>query len=131
MSKLVLWGAGGHAKVVLDIALALNRFSAVEFIDEDAARAGEIWGCRVLGSPEIACLTARDGDVGDFDRIESRPRPLRRYSQKPRLAARDTDSSHGGFPVRQYRRGYRCHAATVVNAGAEMARTRSSIPRPW
>jgi len=69
MSKLFLWGAGGHAKVVLDIARALDRFSGVEFIDEDAGRAGEEFcGCRVLGSleigsPEIACLTARDGDV--------------------------------------------------------------------
>jgi sugar O-acyltransferase (sialic acid O-acetyltransferase NeuD family) len=62
MSKLFLWGAGGHAKVVLDIARALNRFSGVEFIDENAGRAGEEFcGCRVLGSPEIACI----GD-GDF-----------------------------------------------------------------
>lgn len=39
MTKLVLWGAGGHGKVVLDIALALHRWTEIVFVD-DAYAAG-------------------------------------------------------------------------------------------
>jgi acetyltransferase EpsM len=49
MRKLVLWGAGGHGKVVLDIAIAMDAFSGIAFIDDDPARAGgEFCGCPVF-----------------------------------------------------------------------------------
>lgn len=53
MSNLVLWGAGGHGKVVLDVARSAGTFQSVVFIDDDALRAGlEFCGCRVLGGAE-------------------------------------------------------------------------------
>lgn len=51
MDDLVLWGASGHGRVVLDIAWAMGGFETVSFIDdacEESAR--EFCGCRVLGA---------------------------------------------------------------------------------
>lgn len=55
MTKLYLWGAGGHAKVVFDIARASHPALPIEFIDEDPFRAGQQFcGCPVLGSIDAA-----------------------------------------------------------------------------
>ncbi|MGO9896741.1 MAG: acetyltransferase [Bryobacteraceae bacterium] len=51
MSDLVLWGAGGHGKVVLDVARALGGFGAVSFIDDAEEVSGrEFCGCQVCGA---------------------------------------------------------------------------------
>ena len=51
MSALLIWGSGGHAKVVLDIARADGRFSAIACInDDEASERAEFSGCRILGS---------------------------------------------------------------------------------
>src|SRR5690242_20680119 len=47
-------GAGGHAKVVLDILDARGGFRVVGFVDADAARAGTMFADRpVLGGDEL------------------------------------------------------------------------------
>src|SRR5689334_10224223 len=33
-SRLVIWGAGGHGKVILDIACATGRFQDIAFLDD-------------------------------------------------------------------------------------------------
>jgi sugar O-acyltransferase (sialic acid O-acetyltransferase NeuD family) len=38
--KLLLWGAGGHAKVVLDIALAMRAFTDICFADDSPEKQG-------------------------------------------------------------------------------------------
>ena len=41
MSNLLLiWGAGGHGKVVLDIARSTGRFERIAFLDDNPGRAG-------------------------------------------------------------------------------------------
>jgi sugar O-acyltransferase (sialic acid O-acetyltransferase NeuD family) len=55
MKQLWLWGAGGHGKVVLDIARAMNRFDSIAFLDDDPRRAGaEFCGCPVFPTREQA-----------------------------------------------------------------------------
>ncbi len=51
MSKLILWGAGGHARSATDITHALTEFEEVVFVDDDASRIGEIsCGIRIAGT---------------------------------------------------------------------------------
>jgi acetyltransferase EpsM len=58
VKKLVIWGVGGHGKVVLDIARAHFDSIDVVFIDDDSQKLiGEFQGCRVAGSrTELANL---------------------------------------------------------------------------
>jgi UDP-perosamine 4-acetyltransferase len=54
MSDLILWGAGGHGKVVVDIARSTGLFRSIAFLDDDRSKTGAtIYGCPVLGGPEI------------------------------------------------------------------------------
>jgi sugar O-acyltransferase (sialic acid O-acetyltransferase NeuD family) len=49
MCDLVLWGIGGHGKVILDVARTVGKFSRVCFIDDvvnESAR--EFYNCRVF-----------------------------------------------------------------------------------
>jgi sugar O-acyltransferase (sialic acid O-acetyltransferase NeuD family) len=48
--SLIIWGAGGHAKVVLDIARCAGQFQRLAIIDDDPAKAGmSFCGCPILG----------------------------------------------------------------------------------
>jgi len=46
MMDLVIWGAGGHAKVVFDTAVAMG-YTRVRFIDDRAAAPAELYGCAI------------------------------------------------------------------------------------
>lgn len=48
MRKLIIWGAGGHGKVVLDIARAMELFSEIVFVDDSCASPGGFCDCRLL-----------------------------------------------------------------------------------
>jgi sugar O-acyltransferase (sialic acid O-acetyltransferase NeuD family) len=49
---LLIWGAGGHAKVVLDIARSSGCFGEIAFADDDPGKAGlRFCDCPVLGGP--------------------------------------------------------------------------------
>ena len=50
-NKLAIVGAGGHAKVVLDAALLMNRWHDIVFLD-DAAQ-GELLGYPILGNSHL------------------------------------------------------------------------------
>jgi sugar O-acyltransferase (sialic acid O-acetyltransferase NeuD family) len=39
-NSLVVWGAGGHGKVVLDLARCAGRFERILFVDDDTTKAG-------------------------------------------------------------------------------------------
>lgn len=60
MNKLIIWGASGHGKVVLDVVRAQSDFTDVVFIDDSARKLfGEFQGCRLVGSrAELASLRA-------------------------------------------------------------------------
>ncbi len=49
-SFLLIWGAGGHGKVVLDIARSTRRFEEIAFLDDDPDRVGSSFcDCHVIG----------------------------------------------------------------------------------
>lgn len=51
--KLILWGAGGHGKVVLDVARGSGVYEEIAFMDDDPAVGREFAGCPVfLGIPK-------------------------------------------------------------------------------
>lgn len=50
MSKLVIWGASGHARVVADAVRKLAQYSVVGFLDDTPSRKGEHFaGAEILG----------------------------------------------------------------------------------
>ena len=50
---LLIWGAGGHAKVVLDVARSTGLFQRFVFIDNDRTRAAQPYcGCTLAGGSE-------------------------------------------------------------------------------
>ena len=61
MNRLVIIGAGGHGKVVADIALK-NGYSDICFVDDNAV--GECLGFPIIGTS--ACVGALDDGVTDF-----------------------------------------------------------------
>ena len=53
-NTLIVWGAGGHGKVVLDVARSMGCFEHIAFVDDDSTRAGKTFcGCEVMYSPEV------------------------------------------------------------------------------
>jgi len=47
---LLIWGAGGHGKVVLDVARNCGQFHPIAFLDDDLNRAGQVFsGFAVVG----------------------------------------------------------------------------------
>ena len=53
MRKLIIWGAGGHGKVVLDIARAMALFAEIVFVDDACTSSGQSFcGCQLLPSSE-------------------------------------------------------------------------------
>jgi acetyltransferase EpsM len=49
---LLIWGAGGHGKVVLDVARSTELFEHILFLDDDVTRSGvSFYDCQVIGGP--------------------------------------------------------------------------------
>ena len=62
MSELVLWGAGGHGKVVLDVARAIGGFGTISFIDDACGElAHDFCGCQVFGTDRVLHLPNDNG----------------------------------------------------------------------
>jgi sugar O-acyltransferase (sialic acid O-acetyltransferase NeuD family) len=52
-SLLVIWGAGGHGKVVLDVARSTQRFERIVFVDDNREKSGPgFCDCPMMGGPE-------------------------------------------------------------------------------
>src|SRR5665213_2860483 len=50
---LLIWGAGGHGRVVLDIARDTKRFERIAFLDDDCAETRLTFSdCALIGGPE-------------------------------------------------------------------------------
>jgi acetyltransferase EpsM len=53
LRKLIIWGAGGHGKVVLDIARAMELFTNIVFVDDACTLPGQSFcDCQLLPSCE-------------------------------------------------------------------------------
>jgi sugar O-acyltransferase (sialic acid O-acetyltransferase NeuD family) len=62
MSRLILWGAGGHGRSVTDITHALNDFEEVVFVDDDPSRVGVVsCGVRIAGTSADLESLRREG----------------------------------------------------------------------
>ncbi len=54
MSKIIVYGAGGHAKVLLDIVERMGQYEILGLIDDGPELTGqEVFGHRVLGGREV------------------------------------------------------------------------------
>ncbi len=52
-NQLLIWGAGGHGKVVLDTARSTGKFELIVFLDEDTQRASRKYcECSLVGGVE-------------------------------------------------------------------------------
>ena len=62
MRKLIIWGAGGHAKVVLDVARAMGEFAEIVLLDDDVKKRGTLFcECPIAGDAEqLPFLAKRD-----------------------------------------------------------------------
>lgn len=61
--RLLIWGAGGHGKVVADTAIALCKYREIAFIDDDPTRLGQ----RVIGIPVIGASTDLAGRLTGWE----------------------------------------------------------------
>src|SRR5215467_14877880 len=58
-NDLILWGAGGHGLVVLDIVRSMSSTSKICFIDDDRRRVVQVLdGCLVMGDSIILATLA-------------------------------------------------------------------------
>lgn len=62
MKKLVIIGAGGHGKVAADIALKMNKWEQIEFLD-DTEGLTESMGIKVSGKTDTAVLKINECDL--------------------------------------------------------------------
>lgn len=63
-SRLLIWGAGGHGKVVLDVARSMGCFQRIAFLDDDRSKAGLTFcECKLIGGLEELAEPAGDAFV--------------------------------------------------------------------
>jgi acetyltransferase EpsM len=59
MKRLVIWGAGGHGKVVRDVGRRMGRYRDIWFVDDDPSMAGQVvCSCRVESTAEELLVEA-------------------------------------------------------------------------
>lgn len=101
MNSLVIWGMGGHGKVVLDAARSMARFPSIAFVDDAPPQDDEPFrACPVLGAFELLDSATVEALVVA---IGSNPVRARCYSRA---------QSHGFRPATLI------HAAAVIDATA-------------
>jgi len=115
MSTLVIWGTGGHGKVVLDVARSTDRFSSFAFVDDDPSKWGnQFCACEVLGNLDHV---PRTGAVSVLIAIGSNQVRARCYSRSLELGFELTTLIHAAAIVDP---SARIGPGTVVMAGAIM-----------
>jgi acetyltransferase EpsM len=103
--RLVIYGAGGHGRVVLDAALAGGSFDVRGFVDDDAGRRGtRIHGVPVAGSLAELVRSRKDGWL----LVVAVGEPAARREIVERLSGEDA------------RYGCVVHPSAVIGLGAEV-----------
>ncbi len=126
-TRIVGIGAGGHAKVMLDIVRMRERFEVVGLVDRDPGRHGsEVGGARVLGDDILLPDLLRQGVTTAFIGIggvgDMAPRRLA-YEHVAGLGFEIADVIHPRAFISESvekGRGVTIMAAVVVNAGAKL-----------
>jgi len=126
MRDLVLWGASGHGKVVLDVARAMGGFATISFIDDACERSDrEFCGCQVFGASQYLQSLK---DKGRFDYLVSIGK------NEVRAACFQKALEHGLMPVTlvhpsavisesaRLEDGTIVMARVVINAGAQIGK---------
>ena len=122
---IIGWGAGGHAKSVIEAVLSTDRWTVVGLIDSDRSRWGAIWaGQPILGGaeglPDLLSKGVRDAFVAVGGVGDNRPR-IRVFEQLsnagfrlPPIVHRSTIVAHSA----QVGRGTVLLAGVIVGADA-------------
>ena len=114
-SSLLIYGASGHAKVVLDAALSCPEFHVLGLLDDDPARHGRtIWGIPILGG--FAELERRKGSGASLILAVGSNDARRKLAE--RVAPLDYRFATVVHPSARVGRGVVLGAGTVVMAGA-------------
>jgi acetyltransferase EpsM len=126
MGDLVLWGAGGHGKVVLDLARAMGGFKTIFFIDDACEEADhEFWDCQVFGVSRYLQLLKDKGRsqyVVSIGRNEMRAKCFQRAFDHGLLPATLVHPSAVISQSARLEDGTVVMAKVVINAGAQIGK---------
>lgn len=115
---LLIWGGGGHGKVVLDIARSTGRFEHIAFLDDDRARAGVAFcDCPLLGGPEQLPRFVESDFVVALGDNRTRARCFARALRNGLWPAALVHSSAVISPSAEIRPGTVVLPGAIVNAG--------------
>jgi acetyltransferase EpsM len=110
-TRLLVYGAGGHARVVVDAAQAAERFTICGMIDDDpATHGGSHLGVPVLGGIEIL----DDGEFAGCSVVVAIGDGDARRACAERVAARGYESAHVIHPTAVLGHGATVGEGTVV-----------------
>ena len=120
MSNLLLiWGAGGHGKVVLDVARSTKQFEHIAFLDDDPARSGLAFcECSLFGGFEQLDHLAWSAFVVAVGDNHIRARCFSRALDNGLVAATLIHSTAIISPSAHIGRGTVVMPGAIVNAGA-------------
>ena len=126
MGDLVLWGASGHGKVVLDVARAMGKFKTISFIDDACDEsAHEFCDCQVFGASRYLQLLKDKGCsqyVVSIGRNEMRAACFQRAFDHGLLPARLIHPSAVISESARVDAGTVVMAKAVINAGAQIGK---------
>ena len=115
MSELVLWGASGHGKVVLDVARAMGGFNTISFIDDGCEESGrEFCECQVFGASRYLQSLKGKGRFGYLVSIGN---------NEIRAACFQRALEHGMLPTTLI------HPSAIVSKSARLAEGTVVMPR--
>lgn len=116
---LLIWGAGGHGKVVLDIARGMGRFDNIAFLDDDAERAGFTFcDCPLIGRPEELQSFAGSAFIVAIGDNRTRARCFRNALENGLVATALVHPSAVISPSASVGRGTVVMPGVIINAGA-------------
>ena len=117
MNKIILVGAGGHGKVVLDALLKLGSFDVLGFIDSNR-ELKEIMGIKVMGDDQVLESLFRSGCAHAFVSVGSVGDPKLRMKLAGQLRFIGFDLPAIVHPAAVVARGVNIGEGAFIAAGA-------------
>jgi sugar O-acyltransferase (sialic acid O-acetyltransferase NeuD family) len=118
-SLLLIWGAGGHGKVVLDVARGAGRFERIAFLDDDSAKAGLAFcGCPIEGGHKELESSCGNAFVVAMGNNRTRAKCFSRALENGLWPATLVHSTAVIAPSASIGPGTVVMAGVIVNAGA-------------